>query len=485
MDFLFCLLSGFLTALSMPGFVADLFVWFSLVPLLFVLKRGRPFRNAVLTFLYFYTHTLITYFWVLPVLTENLPAVFGRFPPWIGVVTYLLMGGIVSFPFLGFGFMMGFAPENAILKTLYTASSYTIFEYLRGVGELGFTGGRLSDALFNRVGLIQICSITGTLGLVFLVVVVNALIAEFFGRKRFSAIVVVLCTVYVVDSLVARFLPLPTSTAHTKLLVVQQNVPSSVMYPVPSEKMLKILKEMVPEDNKTLVVTPEAFFLEDVRYTRVGEKLLEMSREMPMLIAFPAEGKNAVFLVKDGNFDLVYSKVKLFPFVEKLPYPTIFGVFSFLRGLEYYEPGEKFSVINLEGLPPFSVQICFESYFPEVSRAFVRNGSELLIVVTNDGWFHHRVALLNHFVQCVFRAVENRRFFVQVANTGITGVVDEYGRILKVIPPGRWADTLEVKGVRVRTFYSKYGDYVVYIAVFVPLFCLVTGKKRRKGVEGR
>ncbi|HDG61495.1 MAG TPA: apolipoprotein N-acyltransferase, partial [Thermotoga sp.] len=156
------------------------------------------------------------------------------------------------------------------------------------------------------------------------------------------------------------------------------------------------------------------------------------------------------------------------------PYPFIFRMFSFLKALDYFDPGEKYTVFKIENFPPFSVQICFESYFPEVSRVEVRNGADFLIVVTNDGWFHYRTALIQHFSQIVFRAVETRRDFLQVANTGITGKVDKYGRILKIIKPGEEAScTFEMSPSNGRTIYTLLGDYMVYISLGILLFCIL------------
>ncbi|WP_231555935.1 hypothetical protein [Thermotoga neapolitana] len=78
----------------MPGFLSGALIWFSLIPLLFAMERVGIWKKALLSFLYFFTHILITFFWVLPTLTENLPFVFGRYPSWLGVVVYLLMGVI-------------------------------------------------------------------------------------------------------------------------------------------------------------------------------------------------------------------------------------------------------------------------------------------------------------------------------------------------------------------------------------------------------
>ncbi|MCD6550891.1 apolipoprotein N-acyltransferase [Thermotoga sp.] len=466
-SFLLSVLSGILTSLSMPGFLSGALIWFSMVPLFFAMERGGIWKKAFLSFFYFFTHVLITFFWVLPTLTENLPLVFGRYPSWLGVVVFFLMGVIEAAPFFGFGFFSHFAPRGTFLRPLYLASIYTIFEYIRGIGELGFTGGRISDALFRHLGLIQVISITGTLGLVFLIVFLNALFYELLKRRKTSVIFTVITFLYIFNATIVHLLPLPESGTF-EIVALQPSISPSLKYSTSSREMLKLLEEMLKGREGQVVITPEAFFLEDVRYSPVSSNLREISKKNTIIIGFPAGEKNSVFLLENGTFKRVYSKVKLFPFVETLPYPKVFGIFSFLRGLSYYEPGEEFSVFSVNGSPTFSIGICFESYFPEVSRKFVKNGSEFLVTVTNDGWFHYRVALLNHFVQGVFRAVETRRQFLQVANTGITGLIDEYGRILRVLPMEKKSLGLfRVKPRKEETFYVRFGDWFFYLSILL------------------
>jgi apolipoprotein N-acyltransferase len=115
----------------------------------------------------------------------------------------------------------------------------------------------------------------------------------------------------------------------------------------------------------------------------------------------------------------------------------------------------------------------------------VKNGSELLIVVTNDGWFHYKAALLNHFVQGVFRAVETRRQFLQVANTGITGLVDEYGRIVDALPLRvRLAGEFHIKARKGETFYVRYGDWFFYISVILAGVSVFISRLRGERNEG-
>lgn len=107
--------SSFLTALSMPGFVAGCIVWFSLVPFLKSLEKKGPLFGALYGFLYFYAFSAINLYWVLPVLMENMPRTFGKFHALTGFLVFLLMLAFEALPFAAFGFLYGLL-ENSVKK---------------------------------------------------------------------------------------------------------------------------------------------------------------------------------------------------------------------------------------------------------------------------------------------------------------------------------------------------------------------------------
>lgn len=170
------LIASLLTTLSMPGYLYGGLVFFALIPLFFSLERKGPILTALSSFLYFFIFSFVNFHYLINTLTTGLPELFGRFGPTAGFFVYLLFCVLEALPFLLFGFLYGLWAERIkyrFLQPLFVASAYTLSEYLRGIGDLGFTGGRLSDALYNFTGILQLLSITGTLGLVFVIVVIN------------------------------------------------------------------------------------------------------------------------------------------------------------------------------------------------------------------------------------------------------------------------------------------------------------------------
>jgi len=186
---------------------------------------------------------------------------------------------------------------------------------------------------------------------------------------------------------------------------------------------------------------------------------------------------SAVVLDPEGAVTGVYDKVQLVPFSTEY-FPGV-GVLRAL-GLERWLPIGRLGVLTPgSALRPLELRleagsdgterrvrvgtpICFESVFGRIARALVRNGAELLVVVTNDAWFGRSWALEQHFAEAVIRAVETGRYVVQVANTGISGVVDPRGRVLlSTRKDERTARVGAVRPSSAETLYVRWGDWVV------------------------
>jgi apolipoprotein N-acyltransferase len=138
-----------------------------------------------------------------------------------------------------------------------------------------------------------------------------------------------------------------------------------------------------------------------------------------------------VSLTPSGELVSVYNKERLVPFGEYLPFRGL--LYPLLKGTGYF--GSTFNedphpATLLAGGKRLAAAICFESTFPDLVKRRAGAKTDFILTVTNDGWFGDSAAPYQHFEAGVFRAVENRQYFVQVGNTGFTGVIDPYGRVL-------------------------------------------------------
>jgi len=130
-----------------------------------------------------------------------------------------------------------------------------------------------------------------------------------------------------------------------------------------------------------------------------------------------------------------------------------------------------------------STAICYEVTYPELSREAVRNGSELLTTITNDAWYGESSAAFQHFEMAAMRAVEQGRYLVRAANTGISGIVDPYGRVLIRT---RLFETAAVVGearfVQDQTLYARIGDLVAFVSAGLTGLVLAVALIRRRRV---
>jgi apolipoprotein N-acyltransferase len=116
----------------------------------------------------------------------------------------------------------------------------------------------------------------------------------------------------------------------------------------------------------------------------------------------------------------------------------------------------------------FSTIICFEIIFPNLVRKFVDRGAQFLVTITNDAWFGRTAASYQHFAMVTFRAIENRVAIARSANTGISGFIDPYGRIIEQSEIFI-EDTLvhDIPLRRTTTFYTRFGDVFARICFMI------------------
>ena len=128
----------------------------------------------------------------------------------------------------------------------------------------------------------------------------------------------------------------------------------------------------------------------------------------------------------------------------------------------------------------FGVLICYEGIFPQVSRRFVHDGADFLVNITNDAWYGQTAAPYQHLAQATMRTVENRVPLVRAANTGISAIVGDDGRIVWAGPLDQLLEHTEAISWRgVRTFYTRFGDVFVWTCVATVVLAAIIGLRRR------
>lgn len=474
----------------MPGMASSVFVWFGLVPLFFAVEKLKWWKAGLWGWYFGTLYIGIAMYWLPSTLSVNISA-FNGFPAVFGVLAFFLMILIEGFFFFIFGsansFLEGLKAGRPVLRGLSVAGAYALTEYLRGIGDIGFTGARLSNALYGQLATVQIVSAVGTLGLTFLVVLVNYALYRAIRGKKTRTIALIFSVVafsYVLSYFAPSFLPSGRMGEKTAIGVVQSNVTVAQRYRMSISSIANQVTSDIADLSKsaTLIFFPEGTFEYDFvqvpsAYGEVKDAL--KNAKASAVIGYPSVNGdrfyNSAGLFGADGLRQLYSKHVLVPFTETLPYPKIFGLFHFLKLSQFFTPGDKFTVFDADGTK-FSVQICFESYFGWLARRFTNEGAGFLVTITNDSWFNYRTALEQHFAQTVFRAVENRKWAVQIADTGMTGIVDPYGRVVKKLTTGsRINGVFSVYSNDARTVYDSIGNAVVWFSLFFVCFEFFAG----------
>ncbi len=186
-----------------------------------------------------------------------------------------------------------------------------------------------------------------------------------------------------------------------------------------------------------------------------------------------------------GSVVLRYHKMRLVPFGEYVPMEsllTLGGRYSarLVQAVGEFTPGDDYALGRVDG-HPIAAFICYEAIFPDLARVFADRGAQLLVNITNDAWYGRTSAPYQHFAMAVFRAVENERYLVRAANTGITAVVDPHGRVLErteLFQPD--VIVRDVPLLAGATFYSRHGDVFAWACLGAAMAVSLAGLRNRR-----
>ncbi|MBV9240826.1 MAG: apolipoprotein N-acyltransferase, partial [Acidobacteria bacterium] len=193
---------------------------------------------------------------------------------------------------------------------------------------------------------------------------------------------------------------------------------------------------------------------------------------------------SAVMVGPDGRKVAEYDKIYLLPFGEAVPFPFE-GLMPAVVGSFAY--GKDYSLMPI-GDAKAGVMICFESHFGSLSREYVKEGADVIIEMTNDGYLGPTPVLRQHLANAVFRAVETNRPVLRATNVGITADITETGQILEAAPTYAQATRTGIikKSDGSQTLYVRYGDWFAWLCTAVTIVLLaLTFRRRIKVAEAR
>jgi apolipoprotein N-acyltransferase len=187
---------------------------------------------------------------------------------------------------------------------------------------------------------------------------------------------------------------------------------------------------------------------------------------------------NAAFLVEPaGTVAAVYRKIHLVPFGEYVPLQRLlFFAGPLVQAVADFSAGDRMVMLPVAGRP-VSTAICYEVVYPDLARRATLAGSQLLTTITNDAWFGYSSAPWQHFEMASMRAIEQGRYLARAANTGISGIVDPYGRVLARTRLFEEATVVgEVRFLSGQTVYGRMGDVFAYACAVATLAALVLSR---------
>jgi len=500
-DLLLSLLSGILLILSFPNFDLEFLAWLVLVPLLYSIDGKTLSHSFKLGFLTGIVSFLGILYWIVVAVHT-----FGNIPLIPSVLILFLLVAYLSLFIGAFTFLTRLIQMRLGFRTLlFTPFLWVALEYLRSILLTGFPWANLGYSQYLNLPFVQMADITGAYGLSFVILLVNAtlfsILRQWF-KKVFpfkEAIVTVILLLgfliygYVRMGIVDRQM---IQNPPLKVGLVQGDIDQSIKWDKAFQlETLNIYDKLslrVAEDKPDLIIWPETatpFFFQDAKEYQPLVLGIPKKTNAFLLFGSPSykieKGKvnhyNSAYLVSpSGEIVGKYDKIHLVPFGEYVPLQDLlFFIGSLGEGIGDFKSGKEIYNFSLPQ-DKFGVLICFEIIFPDLCRTFVKKGANFLVTITNDAWFGRTSAPYQHFSMAVFRAVENRVFVARAANTGITGVIDPKGKILKeggIFKREAMAGTIRLSNRK--TFYTLYGDLFAWACSAFSILLLAYALTRR------
>lgn len=411
----------------------------------------------------------------------------------------------------GAGFIFaGLRPRQGVASVLTLASALTLVDGLRSIVLGGFPWNLTGYVWTASDETIQAVSVIGIHGLGFVTVVLSALPRLSFDNRREGVapsilpLVASIAGVVVLWSFGAVRL---TDTAIEKVAdvrvrIVQGNVPQALKWrPGEQEQILDRYLRLSSAAGKmtpTHIVWPESAvpYVFDA-HERVPGKVVSSLAPDQTLITGIVRSETAVgqgqFRFKESLFNSViavdasarvsaiYDKVHLVPFGEFMPLRWLIPFKKLTEGSTDFSPGQERFPLRVGRLPAFMPLICYEAIFPHHAGAMGER-PEWLLNVTNDAWFGDSDGPYQHLQMSRVRAIEQGAPLVRAANTGISALVDPYGRIVEQLPLGIEGiiDVELMKPIEGDTWFRVLGNVPAGLAVILTLGAAYRSARRNR-----
>lgn len=483
------------------------FAWAALVPFLVAVRRSGATAAVALAAVWTVAGTYAVADW-LPASVS----IYYQQPLRVGIALFLGVAAGV-FPYL-LAFVLGYrriARTPTPFVPLVAGATWAAIEWGRATLVIGDPWGTFGYSQSGIGPVVQIADVTGVYGLSFVLVMVNAALAEVWLTRRDEAHrpgalrglavaggVLVLVLTYGQLRLAAA--PAGPGDAPTRVAIIQGNLDMGSQwrqefYGSNLDIYLGLTRAALERERPTLVVWPESamtFFLDQEPAYRAALRGVLEPYDAALIAGAPrfrgrpeaAAYYNSAFLISPGG-DIVasYDKQRLLPFAEYFPIPALDFLRRRFARVRQFTPGESKALLPTAA-GPAGVVICNEAVFPDLPGERVRAGAAYLVNPANDTWVDDPRFSSELFDMVSLRAVEQRRYLVRASTSGFSAIVDPWGRTTAVTKPfTRGWVVGSIEGRDGVTIYGRFGDLFVGVALAATLIGHAALAARRPRVQ--
>ena len=499
--------------------------WIALVPLLIALlvpSSGfgwpRTGRNTLLGYFCGILWYAGTCYWI-----QSTMQLYGNLSPAASAIILVLFCLYLGLYFALFAVLVSLTRR----ATGNTAWTLALTPFLWVAMELacaritGFPWNQLGYSQVDNLLLTRLAPWTGNYGISFVVMAIDCAVASFFlfrgWRARLVPVVIALAFAAGLQSGFTMHVPEEPTHASAVLLqpnldvgggnnwtaamfdlnlqhfsALSENVCNPYFAGLPTRGTQQIIPECKPRAPRpalNVIVWPEspAPFENNDPLFRHWVSALAEDAHAPMIVGDiavvqePGQTANFVynsasFIAADGSFAGRYDKMHLVPFGEYTPFPKLLSFAGSLTAeVGKMTHGQRRVVFNTDG-HDYGTFICYESIFADEVRQFVNRGANVLVNISDDGWYGDTSAPWQHLNMARMRAIENDRWLLRDTNNGITAVIDPYGRVLESAPRHvRTSLFVRFDYLSRRTFYTRHGDMFAWLCAIIAIVLAVDG----------
>lgn len=513
---LLAIAGGVLPALAWPPNCLPLLLFVAFIPFFYLEthfeEKGRGKYYSLYTYVGLLIFNIATTWWV-----------WNASP---GGAVFMLVANtlLMTLPFRAYRFAKRLVGQKKAYLTFILA--WLSFEYLHFRWDLNYPWLTLGNAFATAPNLVQWYEYTGALGGSLWILLSNVLVFDLSQRKslRNSIAVALLLIIPLTWSTYLKNTQKSNCLLESEVLIIQPNIDPYKKFDGGSEnaqldRFIQLAEEGINEETQ-VVIFPETALVRNMnedfinsmpevrklqafvqkhhlRGILIGASTHRFYKEGEKLPPYPRyyepedryyDSYNTALQITANGVQAIYHKSKLVPGVESLPFPQFFQQFdavlqldlggesgnlgkdTFAKAFQFDTPedikeGAKTSYFYPIILAP---TICYESVFGNYVGDFVTQGANVIAVITNDGWWGNTNGHRQHMHYARLRAIEYRRFVIRSANTGISCVIDDNGKILDQL--GWWEAgyiNAPILPLRYETYYLKHGDYIGRFAVYI------------------